>query len=473
MKQKHLPYIVFITGACVLIFQVAGIRFFAPFFGGGLTTTSSIIGVMLGALAVGYRFGGKLADKTPTFVRFFNLISLAGIVSGVLFVVHRRIMPLFAYNLPLEWGVILFSITFFALPSFLLGTLSPFAVKLVTVGQKKVKVGQAAGDMFFYSTAGSITGSLLTGFYFIPNFGVSQIILTTSLVLAVMGLLGVYLSQRKISEKLFLTLLVGVSVVFVFWREPQLPGLVYAKDGVYQRLAVVDATLSGKNIRLLYQDTNASSSVDLADPMRMVFDYSKTWEEPFFLNPNIKRVAIVGAGAYTLPRVISTRYPNVQIDVIDVEPGLMALSEKYFKLVDTENVNEIIIDARRHFNKTPDGYYDYVFLDAFSQKLTIPPHLMTKEFFALVKRKISDNGVVMANIIGNTLNNTFLNKQVATIATSFPSFCLVATKGEGYGEDQNLIFHSFTPRKENCLKTEGGLTPFSDDYAPIEWSSRN
>ena len=53
------------TGACVLVVEILATRILAPHFGSSLFTLSSVLGVTLGALSIGYYAGGILADRNP------------------------------------------------------------------------------------------------------------------------------------------------------------------------------------------------------------------------------------------------------------------------------------------------------------------------------------------------------------------------------------------------------------------------
>lgn len=468
---KHLPSIVFVTGACVLVFQVAGIRFLAPFFGSGLTTTSSVIGIMLGALALGYRKGGRLSDQSPTFPLFFKLILFSGISLLLLFSLHLILLPLFAYQIQKDLGVLLFSLTLFAPPSFFLGTISPFAVGLNVKSGEMGKAGASVGDMFFWSTMGSILGSLATGFVLIPNMGIRSILISSSLLLILIGLVGVYLSDKGIGKNLWVILISSLVIALFLERltSQSGAGVVFAKDGVYQRLTVVDREIEGKEVRMLYQDTNASSGTDLTNLDRVVFPYLKYWEEPFLINPNIKKVLVVGAGAYSLPSLISRKYPDVQIDVVDIEPGLEEIAERYFGYVKTPNIKTHIIDARRFLAQTTDGYYDYIFLDAYADSLSIPPHLVTREFFTLVKEKISIEGLLMANVVGYP-NFSFSGLVVAqknTMEALFGAVCVRLTKPQEF--KQNVIVTNYKMQDMDCHSlNSSNKFVFTDDYSPTE-----
>jgi len=62
----------------VLIIEITAIRMLAPFFGNSIFTISSVIGIILAALGLGYYLGGTLADRRPSAVWFFSLIVVAG-----------------------------------------------------------------------------------------------------------------------------------------------------------------------------------------------------------------------------------------------------------------------------------------------------------------------------------------------------------------------------------------------------------
>src|SRR5467141_751152 len=67
-----------LAGMAVLIVEITAIRMLAPFFGNSIFTISSVIGIILAALGLGYYLGGTLADRRPSAVWFFSLIVIAG-----------------------------------------------------------------------------------------------------------------------------------------------------------------------------------------------------------------------------------------------------------------------------------------------------------------------------------------------------------------------------------------------------------
>ena len=71
LKRIHFNLTIFTAGAVVLIVEILGTRVIAPFYGATIFVWSAMIVVTLGALALGYRAGGALADRRPDFPLFF------------------------------------------------------------------------------------------------------------------------------------------------------------------------------------------------------------------------------------------------------------------------------------------------------------------------------------------------------------------------------------------------------------------
>src|SRR3990167_4634072 len=132
-KKFTIPFFVFVTGACVLIIEIIAIRILAPYFGNTIFTVSGVITVVLLALSIGYYVGGRLADKYPEEKVFYGIITASGGVVIALHLFSLFFLSNFGYRLPIIEGPIISSLLFFFLQNVLLGTLSPFAIKLQKV----------------------------------------------------------------------------------------------------------------------------------------------------------------------------------------------------------------------------------------------------------------------------------------------------------------------------------------------------
>ena len=74
MKKYILEIIVFICGAVVMILELVGSRVLAPYVGTSIIVWTSLIGIILGSLSLGYWWGGKIADKKPNYKTFSFII---------------------------------------------------------------------------------------------------------------------------------------------------------------------------------------------------------------------------------------------------------------------------------------------------------------------------------------------------------------------------------------------------------------
>jgi spermidine synthase len=92
--------------------------------------------------------------------------------------------------------------------------------------------------------------------------------------------------------------------------------------------------------------------------------------------------------------------PDAQIDVVELDPGVIAACKRYFGLRETDNIRFIESDGRVYLNRHNDTY-DLILLDAF-RELGVPFHMLTREFYALVKEHLAPGGALAANVVANT-----------------------------------------------------------------------
>ena len=187
--------VVFIVGFAVLVLEILGTRFLVPFYGSTIFVWSSLISVTLGSLALGYFLGGKAADKNPSFSFLCWLIFFAGM--AVLAIPHISGFVLVKTDfLGMRFGPLVSAAILFSFPLILLGTISPFAVRLSL--KMREEAGRTAGNLYSISTWGSLAGGLLAGFYLVPYFDERLIAKGVGLALILIFLLWQII---KISKK--------------------------------------------------------------------------------------------------------------------------------------------------------------------------------------------------------------------------------------------------------------------------------
>ncbi len=442
---------VFLTGLAVLVVEVAAVRVFAPYFGSSLYVLSGVLTVILMALSCGYYYGGRLADRHPTPVVLYTIITLAGLLLLICTYAANFILPIIGPYTPLAIGPLLYSLLFFFIPAFLLGIDSPFVIKLASQSTDESERGAIVGSTFFWSTIGSITGSLLAGFYLIPSFGLTTTLYGTSISLLILGVGAGYLVATYHTPPLLihwyrlwpLALIIGIvcgALIIVSLHQEPKQVFLYERDGLYSNIKIFDQDYHGQTARFLKRDTNSSSAIYPGSD-ELVFTYTQF--APLFtsLKADATSFLLVGGGAYTIPRTLHKLYPDLAITVAEVEPSLFGLAQTYFELPMTDNITNQVIDGRMLLARSTTTY-DVIYLDAFSTGHFIPPHLVTTEFFALVRERLSPDGVLFINFIGNrrtTEAASVTGSFFKTLMTSFPSISVYSNATDYPRLLQNLI----------------------------------
>ena len=167
-KRIMLIIIAFISGASIMIIELAANRVLAPWFGNSLFTWTGLIGVILIAMSVGYYFGGWLADRKCDYLTLSHLLA-ASSVSILLIPLLQLALGNSLIHTNVMLGPVLASLLLFALPGCLLGSVSPYVIRMTSLLSSDRHIGLSAGTIFMYSTLGSVVGTFSAGFILIPH----------------------------------------------------------------------------------------------------------------------------------------------------------------------------------------------------------------------------------------------------------------------------------------------------------------
>lgn len=144
--------------------------------------------------------------------------------------------------------------------------------------------------------------------------------------------------------------------------------------------------------------------IDLINPKKIVFEYVKNILTGYAINPDPKRILIIGLGGGTLSNVMHELTPKAEIINVDIDPVVVKLAKKYFDYQQTSQIKTEIKDGRVFVKRAllDNQKFDWIVLDAFNGDY-IPEHLMTREFLAEVKGLLSENGFVTANTFSSSV----------------------------------------------------------------------
>jgi predicted membrane-bound spermidine synthase len=195
-----LIFQVFIAGSSSLAVEMAAMRLLPIYFGDTVLATSSLIGLILLYLTVGYYLGGYQADRHPSALLFYGISAIAAILISLIPLVAPPILRwsqlTFIPNSPLNvfLGSLVAVIIIFAIPTILLGCTSPFAIRLSV--EQIGKLGQTSGKLYAVSTAGSIVGTFLSVLIFLPGQGTTRTFLIFAAALLLVSVVGLIVGRQ-------------------------------------------------------------------------------------------------------------------------------------------------------------------------------------------------------------------------------------------------------------------------------------
>jgi len=497
--KKYLYFTVFVSGMTTLGIEFAASRLLGSVFGTSNLVWASIIGLILIYLTVGYFVGGKWADRYPKFDVFYSILIWGAFTAGLVPFIARPVLYAAADAFDqLQVGVLLGAFTavlvLLVVPITLLGTISPFAIRLVLTDSKEA--GQVSGRIYAISTLGSFLGTFTPDLLLIPLLGTRMTFVVFSLFLMIVGLIGLGLSSgwQAVVKWIWMPLLL---IIFgILWGSgpvKKTADQIYEKESAYNYIQVLEK--DGYRYLRLNEGQGIHS---IYHPEQQTFwgTWMQVLPAPFFNSPpftpsDVDNVAIIGLAAGTTARQATSAFGPIPIDGFEIDREIIKVGQKYFEMTG-DNLNPIAQDGRwglAHSGKN----YSIISIDAYRPPY-IPWHLTTKEFFAIVYDHLDSRGALVINVGRTPEDEKLLSGLTATIQSVFPSVYVMDVPGT-YNSiiyatvqitdtrylEENLVLLLDTDLADSTLVSamrialanlrqlpEDGQV-FTDNKAPIEW----
>ena len=430
------PYfIVFSASACGLIIEIVASRILAPTVGVSLFTWTSIIGVVLAGISIGNYIGGIVADKFPSratlgFILLgaaltsLSVLPLVDIVAGLYDALH--IVP----------RIVLITSTLFLAPSVILGMVTPVVIKLRL--RSLAQTGNVVGKIYAVSTAGSIFGVFITGFFLIQWIGTRPILLGVAAFLLLMAIAFGSLWRSRAIGAAALLLFTGIAGIAIARNSLESDCQV---ESNYFCIKVREREIQGRAVRTLTLDQLIHSYVDLDDPGFFVYGYEKIFADIATTVAHAKprfNALFIGGGGYTMPRYLEHAYPHSRLEVIEIDPAVTQVAHEYLGMTRAGGIITHNQDARLKIPELQTASYDIIIGDAFND-VSVPYHLTTREFNEQVKTLLTDDGVYVVNVVDRFRSGAFLRAVVTTLQASFPNVYLF-TDGNDFEADNRYTF---------------------------------
>lgn len=465
--------IAFITGFVLMAYELVASRILAPTIGTSIYVWTSVIGVMIAALAIGYAVGGWLADqrgKQYDVVWLLLSAALCVLITGVFYVGTLESVTFIAHDPRLQ-GVIAATLLF-APASFIMGTISPYLAKLRI--NSLHTTGRSVAMLSACNSLGGISGTFSAGFVFFSYLGSRQtlFLLTMLLIVSSWAVTSFRIGLRpRIVATIVLTVLALLQLVST---NPK--AIIADIDTPTSHYQVAKLADHGRPVNVLITGPGGfQSGTYTTGDKDLVFGYTRKLAEVVAAAPQKDRIAILGGGAFTLPEYLGHKYPNSRIDVIEIDPKLPQIAKQYFRYQQPGNVHVIAQDARAYLQKT-DTKYDIILVDVYNDA-SVPFSLATKEYAAKLHHALTSDGIVAANIIAGTNQSCgpLLTSIQASYASSFSRGRYYPIETVSMESKQNLVAiysnqsltWANTIRGQTTATVHNGAV-LTDNFAPTE-----
>lgn len=467
-KKLHYPNLVtrlqiisFVIGFCLMTFELAAARVLAPSIGSSTYVWTSVIGIIIAALSLGFFIGGKLADQRhrESDISWLLTIASALVISCLLF--YQDILPTIAtLGTEVRLQAVVAAALLFAPASLVIGILSPYLVKLSI--QSLQHSGRTVAGLDAFNAIGGITGTFVTGFVLFGYLGARETI-------AFVGLLLLLASWLVSSHYRLRTRLITSFLLFFLSLAGMAQSYGVEIDTPSAHYTIKTFEQSGRTFVGLQTGPTGVQSAVFTDGFSndLVFWYTQEMAD-IAIDAHPKRILLLGGGAFTLPQYLATHLPDSTIDVVEIDPKLESISRDYFQYQSPENVKVIAADARTYVNQSREQY-DLILVDVYGDT-NIPFSLMTREFGQAVRARLTEDGFVVANIIGGLTGpcRSVLDGVVGAYLQPF-SYYRYTENPARKGERNNFIARfSDSPSSYGDALPLESVQVYSDNYVPAE-----
>ncbi|MEN6356487.1 MAG: fused MFS/spermidine synthase [Armatimonadota bacterium] len=475
-ESKKLPYfgmeklislwvLVFFAGWFVMQTELVGARALAPYFGNSIYVWGSVLAVFLVTLAIGYGIGGFLTRRFQSHWIPAILLIIAGAMVILSVTYQDSLCAWFvAKGFDVRWGSLAATAILYALPMVLAGTISPYAIHLAAGARSET--GSKAGTLYSVSTVGSFVGSLITSFILIPSFSLGAVAISGGLIVAVAGIVTAIALSTANRASVALSIIFTGAVIALSWISPaklvpisqkiyqkSMVGEVLCKDNSTaksrlaeaQRQALTKLSKVGtaSDTKLLFRTETAYHRIEVTQegPVRMltfgshefkypqtainlrnisthISEYTGVMLAPVLYKPHPKRILMIGLGGADIARSVENCYPDAKLDVVEIDPAVVSIAQKYFFWRPGKNVTVYTMDGRTFINfrlLTKSEPYDWAIVDAYDSDYT-PFHLNTLGFYRHLAVVMTPDGVVSVN---STIISELYSYQARTMNAAF------------------------------------------------------
>ncbi|MBW2972717.1 fused MFS/spermidine synthase [Candidatus Woesearchaeota archaeon] len=426
-NQKIILVLFFLSGFAALMFEVIWTRHISLIYGSSMHSFAIVLASFLAGLGIGSVIASRFIDRVKEKIMLFAFIELLiGVIGMVLVVVFPALEKWFLY---LYFHIDSYNVFMFALlaicfiiiliPTMLMGATLPV---LSAAYASETKVGTDVGRLYSVNSFGSIFGSFMAGFVFVPILGLAHSAIFAGIIYISIAVAFIYFFTDSMPKERFKSLMVlSVIIVilgFVFLLSFFDPDYTY--KGVYYHGTRYDneSVIFENNI-----ETSTNMLMKANSPYGTVtvfeaWDGSNIWLKnngktdaslgdmvtqglmahlPLALQDNPRDIMIIGlGGAFTLASALS--HADVDsVDMVEIDPKVVEACRTVIApynnhALEDPRTNMIVADGRNYVFSTKKTY-DAIISEPPNIWVSGVSNLFTKEFYEIVRSHLNEGGV--------------------------------------------------------------------------------
>ena len=373
--------------------EILALRRMVPWAGSSVDVTSVLIAVYLAALAGGYRRGGRLAASGDPRPRLALRLAAAA-AWAAFWLADPGIGLVFSLPLPPLLQAAVYSTVGIAPVGWLLAE----SVLLAHACAPRRDPSETAGGVFALSTVGNVAGALASTFLLLPTLGLAAATLAVVAAPAAAALLA---SRRDVP--VFALLIACCWPALDLWVE----ATEYVARNAYADYRFVEVD-DGRVLIVNNQLASRHNSEGQG------WDYAELFERTL-CEAGETRTLVLGAAGMTIGRGAPC---ELDLTFVDVDPAQQSISAEFLGLPEGTAGKFAARDARAFLREDPGGWQAIV-VDVFSNPLSTPQHLLTAEFYRLVRAKLDNGGSLYVNHTASPGEELFLTRVERTLRSVF------------------------------------------------------
>jgi spermidine synthase len=414
-----------ISGYTSMAYEIGWTKVLSIALGSTVYSFAIMLSTFLVGMAIGSMLVSKFAKQIKINLHLFALIEIGiafSVLIGMGFLDKMPFLFLSFFKITQNHHILFRLVQFFLagsimlVPTFLFGATFPVVTNIVSRFSKGV--GESIGLAYFINTIGTVLGSTLTGFCFIPWIGIQNSMMLAILLNLIVGIALIIAARKSFLNKHSFRVALPVLIVAIMipfhqsWSKSALTSDIAINPAKYvpftqkqiqntlderERLFYkegLDATVSvvRKDEKFNYLLINGKVDASAGDMFTQLF----LGHIPMLLNNHpVEKVLNIGMGSGVTVAALAS-YPVKNIHCVELEEGVVEAA-RFFKkenrnVLKDPRLTVFTNDARNHL-LVHDDKYDVIVSEPSNPWVAGEASLFTKEQFTLMKDHLSDDGI--------------------------------------------------------------------------------